>query len=497
MRWVGSVRFRITAISTVLVAATLAIAALALMNLVRADLVDSAEATLEEALAQQAEEFGFGDDGFFPGTLDDGTVTTSFVPIELDGEVAELGLFTQEVDGFATGNLTIDDELVALVILDPVTGELIELIDPVSGEVVADEALVAEFDDLLFEVYFPEPAIQATPVEEVDAALDDGVPLLVGATPLSEIEASIDALQSALLIIVPLLVVGFGLMSWFLVGRALRPVHAISDRVQAISTSSLDQRVPVPRTGDEVSELATVMNQMLARLEHGGERQRQFSADASHELRSPLATVRAAAELIEREGASERSARLADEIVSETDRMDELIGDLLELSRLDEDRRSGATEPVDLVALVTAEVDRFGRDAEPHVELVAEPGPVMIDAAPRQIRRLVTNLVDNARRHADRRVVVTAAPSTDGAPMLVVDDDGPGVPEYERERIFERFSRLDESRGRRAGGTGLGLALVRAIADRHGATVKVGRADLGGARFSVRFPEPPADGPNS
>lgn len=483
MRWIRSVRFRITALSTVLVAGTLTVASLAVMNLVRADLLDSAEDTLTEALETQVAE-----DGLFPGIIfEDPGISTSFVPVEIDGQIAELGLFTEEFDGLAYGNLTLDGELIALVVLEPESGELIDIVEPITGVTVDDPELFAEFEDLLFEVYVPETAIESIPVEGVDGDLDESVPLLVGAAPLDEIEQSIDALQEALLIIVPLLVAGFALMSWFLVGRALRPVHAISDRVQAITTSSLDQRVPIPRTGDEVSELATVMNQMLTRLEHGGDRQRQFSADASHELRSPLSTVRAAAELIEREGASERSTRLADEIVAETDRMDELIGDLLELSRLDEDRR-GSTEPVDLIALVTAEVERIGRNVDCPIELVTEPNPVVIEAAPRQIRRLVTNLVDNACRHAGSRVVVTAAPGSDGDAVLVVDDDGPGIPSDRREQIFERFSRLDESRGRRAGGSGLGLALVKAIADRHGASIDVGRAELGGARFAVRFP---------
>ncbi len=487
MRRIRSVRFRITAISTLLVAATLAVAALAIMNLVRADLLTSAEDALDDALAEQAESLGLVSGGAFdePGIFfDEPGVSSSFVPVEVDGEIAELGFFTQQIDGLAYAELLLDDELIALVVLDPETGDVLEVEDPFTGEPVEDEELLEEFENLLFEVYDAEGIDGFDELAVGDAS---GTPLLVGATQLDEVEASIDALQRALLIIVPLLVAGFGLLSWFLVGRALRPVHAISDQVQEITTSSLDRRVPVPDTRDEVSELATLMNQMLTRLEHGGERQRQFSADASHELRSPLSTVRAAAELIGRDGASDRSSRLADEIVAETDRMDELIGDLLELARLDEDRRALDTEPVDLVAVVSDEVERIGRDAACPIELVVEPTPVTIDAAPRQLRRLITNLVDNACRHADQRVVVTAAPGPHGGARLVVDDDGPGIPEYERERIFERFGRLDESRGRREGGAGLGLALVRAIAERHGATVSVGRSDLGGARFAVRF----------
>ncbi len=465
-----------------LVAVTLAVAAVAIMDIVRADLLASAEETLDLALAEQAAELGLvGDQAVLTEGFDAG-----FGPVTIDGRAAELGLFTQEeANGLAYGDVLIDGELVAQAVLDPVLGEVIALIDPITSEEIEDPAVLAAFDDLLFSVYAPDVVM----FEEVDAEpLPDGelAPLLVGATPLDEIEASIDALQRALTMIVPLLVLCFAALTWWLVGRTLRPVLAITGEVEAISTSSLDRRVPVPRTGDEVSELATVMNRMLTRLQRGGERQRQFSADASHELRSPLATIRASAELIGRRADPERAGRLANEILAETDRMDRLIGDLLHLARIDEDRALLDPEPVDLVEVARREIDRRRHDPDIDAELVVGDDPVIVSGIRPQLERLLTNLVDNACRHAERRVVITVSAGPDG-PSIVVDDDGPGVPEGREGEIFERFSRADESRRRQTGGSGLGLALVRSIADRHGATVGVGRSPDGGARFTVRF----------
>ncbi|MEM7275812.1 MAG: HAMP domain-containing sensor histidine kinase [Actinomycetota bacterium] len=471
-----SVRARITVLATALLATTLILAALFLVQLVRTDLVASAEETVDLMLSQQAAELAVD------GTMEADEVFISdpfdLVAASVDDASVEVGLFGEDELGRAFGELYVDGELAAMVALDVETGVVEELYDPITGGVLDSPEVEAEIGGLAFEVFELGVGIEADEAMlDTEQALEAERAFLIGATPLDEIEESVDAVVDALIIIVPMLILVFAAATWWFVGRALRPVQAITDEVEAISSSNLDRRVPVPATGDEVAELATVMNRMLDRLERGGERQRQFSADASHELRSPLSTIRAAAEMLSLRPNSERVSGLADDIVAESDRMNELIGDLLELSRLDEDRRVPDREVLDLAVLLKAEL----RD-DP-VEIDVE-GPVMVTAVKSQVQRLVRNLVDNASRHAESRVVVSAVAIRSGV-ALVVEDDGPGIRPEDRDRVFERFARLDDARTRGTGGAGLGLALVRAIVEHHDGTVTVDDSELGGARFTA------------
>ncbi|MCL4137584.1 UNVERIFIED_CONTAM: hypothetical protein GTU68_067060 [Idotea baltica] len=360
----------------------------------------------------------------------------------------------------------IDDQPVANLLINVETGDIEEIYDIGFNGPLTDPELVEQIESLAFDVF----------------ELGDTDQFLVGAASLDEIADSVAAIRSALWVIGPGLVLAFGLLTWWLVGRALRPVMSITSQVEAITSTSLDRRVPVPDTDDELSDLATVMNRMLDRLQRGGERQRQFSADASHELRSPLSTVRAAAELLEANPEAERTQRLAADIVAESTRMDELIGDLLELSRLEESRMSPDRQETDLVELLRTEV---ADEVERGVVTIDSPAARSLRASPRQLRRLIRNLVDNAVRHAASKVVVSIAEVGDGMISLAVDDDGAGVADENKQIIFERFSRLDEARSRDAGGSGLGLALVKAIAESHGGTATVTDSDLGGARFVI------------
>ncbi|MGI9615906.1 MAG: sensor histidine kinase [Acidimicrobiales bacterium] len=468
-----SVRARITAVSTTLVAATLVVASLLLVRLVQADLLTSAEETLDTALEEQLENLPVG---IFDDDVIEDAEVFSEQPIDLyatviDGRVIELGLFTVVGDdGIAFGTLFVDGVATADLVLDPEAGEVLEVLDPVTQFALDDAEVIEQIESLAFET--------------IELSEADGQ-LLVGVTPLQEIEQSIEALRDALLLIVPALVVCFGVLTWWLVGRALRPVQSITEQVQAISTTNLDRRVPVPATDDEVSEMAIVMNRMLDRLERGGERQRRFSADASHELRSPLATIRAAAEVIGRSPATTRTAALSDDIVAEADRMDELIGDLLALSRIDDGGLGSNTEAVDLAELAPIELENE-LDAG-LVEMGVFDAGAMVTGHRSDLRRLVRNLADNALRHAGSRVVV-AVTATDDLVELVVSDDGEGVPEGSEALIFERFRRLDEARSRDGGGSGLGLALVASIVESHGGSIRVDRSELGGARFTVAVP---------
>ncbi len=301
-----------------------------------------------------------------------------------------------------------------------------------------------------------------------------------------EVEAGVDAASNALLIIVPVVVVALGIAIWWTVGRALRPVRAISAQVTEISGSTLSERVPVPPSEDEIAELAALMNEMLDRLESSSERQRAFVADASHELRSPLSTIVAAAEIASVSPDPMRLQELAETVSGEAERMQLLVADLLDLARLDEDRLELATTAVDVASVCREAMDRFV-DAAPAISLSA-PEAAHADGVLSQIERVVFNLTENAVTHAESLVSVTV--TADGADVkIVVDDDGPGISPEDRERIFERFVRLDTSRGRSTGGIGIGLALVRAIVDRHRGAIAVGEsAALGGARFEVTLP---------
>ena len=223
---------------------------------------------------------------------------------------------------------------------------------------------------------------------------------------------------------------------------------------------------------------------MLDRIEAGSERQRQFVADASHELRSPLSTIKAAAEVAQASEDPARFGQLAGEVGAEADRMEVLISDLLDLARLDE-TTGVRMEPVDLRSVCRAAV---GRLPAGDIAIELAPGDATVSGDAEQLERAIFNLVLNARQHATSPVRVSLS-SSGGRAVLAVEDDGPGIPVADRERIFERFVRLDSSRARQTGGAGISLSLVRLSVDRHQGTIEVGEApELGGARFRVELP---------
>jgi signal transduction histidine kinase len=317
----------------------------------------------------------------------------------------------------------------------------------------------------------------------------DGPVVVYAAATLEPVTDSIVDTALILSVVVPLLIVLVGVTTWRLVGRTLGPVEAIRRQVAEISAAALDRRVPVPGTGDEVDRLARTMNEMLDRLDAAAHRQRAFVADASHELRSPLTAVRAKLEVgLDRAGSVDWPA-LARSWLAEQERLEHLVDDLLLLARVDEGVDERGQTVVDLDELVL----RQARDVRSREKVRVEVsevtgGRVRGDAD--QLRRVVANLFDNAERHA--ATTVRCALRQDGATVeLVVSDDGPGIAAADRERVFERFVRLDEARNRRGGGSGLGLAIVRDIVTAHGGTAEV--ADTGaGARFVVRLPVPSA-----
>ncbi|MFI1155489.1 sensor histidine kinase [Streptomyces sioyaensis] len=290
-------------------------------------------------------------------------------------------------------------------------------------------------------------------------------------------EDAVASVRDAMLIGLPLLLVVVAGVTWLVTRRALRPVEGIRGEMAAITASTdLSRRVPVPSSRDEIGRLARTTNETLAALELSVERQRRFVADASHELRSPIASLRtqlevavAHPELLDVPGA-----------VVDTVRLQRLAADLLLLARLDAGERPADTR-VDLAAMVREETSQRVADRVP--VQVGELASGEVAGSRSQLARVLGNLLDNAQRHAAGSVRVAVAREGEGL-ALRVEDDGPGVPESERERIFERFVRLDDARARDDGGAGLGLAIARDVAVRHGGSLAVRT----GSVFELRLP---------
>lgn len=303
-----------------------------------------------------------------------------------------------------------------------------------------------------------------------------------------EVADQADATSTGLLIAaVPMLSLLVGVLIWLLTGRALRPVERVRTEVDALGPGELSRRLTPPGTGDEIDRLVGTMNRMLARLEESERAQRAFVSDASHELRSPIATIRQHAELIQLHPDAEDPAEFVRIVDAESTRLEELVGSLLFLARLDERHRPG-TEEVDLDDLALEELRRIRAWGTGGGSAGIHPARVIGDRA--ALARAVRNLVDNALRHARTRVQLST--DAEGEDVVIrVDDDGPGIPATQREAVFRRFVRLDESRTRDDGGSGLGLAIVAEVATRHGGRVSASESPLGGARFELRLPSAP------
>jgi signal transduction histidine kinase len=283
----------------------------------------------------------------------------------------------------------------------------------------------------------------------------------------------------------PVLVLLVGATAWVLAGRALRPVEAVRAGAAEIARRALGQRVPEPAARDEVARLARTMNEMLERLEASAERERRFVADASHELRSPLAAIQAQLDVALAHPERADWVATANEISLEVQRMQRIVEDLMLLARAEESAGALRLGPVDLDELVLAEARRLRDRGRVEVDVSRVSG-ARIDGDRDRLNQVVRNLLVNAERHASRLVRIELGVAGDEA-VLVVADDGPGIPAADRERVFERFTRLDEARSRGQGGTGLGLAIARQIVEAHGGTITVAEQDAG-ARLVVRLP---------
>ncbi len=432
----ASVRTRTTVAAVLVVAVALVVGAFALVTLVSGSLRDGVEASAEQRASSLADQ-----------------IDSSGLPDQPEGEDAD--------------DDDLEDEVWQVTDADGTVVRSSQQLSRPLPRADGDEVTPAGADVPYYVV--------TEDAEEYDVTV---------AVSLEEVEDSVDALLPPLLVGLPLLLLVVGGTTWMVATRALAPVERIRREVEQITGDRLERRVPEPSSRDEIHRLAATMNQMLERLEAARDRQRQFVGDASHELRSPLASMRQTAEVAKAHPGALPEGELADAVLEEGARMQRLVEQLLVLTRTDEGAVALGHRDVDLDDLALAEARRVRNGLEVDTSGV-QGGRVRGDQA--ALSQVVRNLVDNAVRHARSRVVIGVHEDERGV-ELVVEDDGPGVPEDQRERVFERFVRLDEARARDAGGSGLGLAIVQEIVRAHGGSVSVAAAASGGARFVVRLP---------
>jgi signal transduction histidine kinase len=449
-RWTNraGVRLRATTIATLVVAVALAAGGMVLVVLVHRSLVGSVDAA---------------------GKARAHDVAALVASNRLQGTVASTGEESSVVQVItATGTVIAASPNIAgeTALLSTPPGHRSEQVRSLSGLPIADSGQTFR--------------VVAEPVQ-----LPTGPGWVYVATSVAQIDLSTARLAVLLVAGLPLLLVVVAAATWRAVGRALRPVEQIRSSAASISGAVPGARVPVPATKDEIARLAQTMNAMLVRIESSALRQREFVGDASHELRSPLAALQAEIDVAVAHPGEVATPQLLARMSGQTARMTRLLDGLLVLARAEEGAPEPGHTPVDLDELVHAEAVRL-RSAGSTVTLTGTDA-ARIQGSRGDLTRLLRNLGDNAATHAHSTITLSLHVHGREA-LLTVSDDGPGIPEADRERIFERFTRLDHSRRRTAsgGGAGLGLAICRQIAQRHGGQISLEAGP--GARFVVRLP---------
>ncbi|SDT17659.1 ATP-binding protein [Microterricola viridarii] len=382
------------------------------------------------------------------------------------------------------------------------------------------DALLDFGDDRFVQIFADDGSLLASEPDSIPADVqfvsaqaeaDEHVRVVAGRSTaqLSETLATVGLL---LAVSVPLLVALVALVTWLVVGRALAPVERMRRELDAVTAADLGRRVDEPPGNDEIGRLAHTMNGMLDRLEAAQRAQRRFISDASHELKSPLASLRQYAEVARAHPERIGQAELSDAVLDEGGRLEHLVQGMLVLARTDEGALPLTLGEVDLDDVVLAEAKRLRELGRVTVD-TRRVGPARLRGDAGLLRQLVRNLADNAARHARGAVAFelgeaprgpagagagTGAGAAGPGVLLVVRDDGDGIAPADRERVFERFLRLDDARSRAGGGSGLGLAIVAEIVRAHGGTVAVrgaepegaGRGAVGtGAVFEVWLPQ--------
>ncbi|MEU9113788.1 HAMP domain-containing sensor histidine kinase [Streptomyces sp. NPDC048483] len=466
----GSVRARAAAGATVVVAVALVAAGTAVLLVLWSNLRDQAGLQAEVAAREVATQIATGTayDGLDLPDGDDHPV----VVLDDDGRVLAAGDEVRAVDGKTVG----PSKRGSAPPQDDDEDEDDDGGGPRPGEVDDDAHYrdgTANVDGKVADYRFA--SVEAKDTGGATATVRAG-------SALAPERNTVGTVRTAMLTGLPLLLLVVAGVTWLVTRRALRPVEGIRSEMAAITASTdLSRRVPVPAAQDEIGRLARTTNETLTALESSVERQRRFVADASHELRSPIASLRTQLEV----GVAHPELLDVPGAVEDTVRLQRLAADLLLLARLDAGERP-AERRIDLAALVREEGSQRVGDRIP-VRL-GDLGNVEVAGSRGQLGRVLGNLLDNAQRNAASAVRVAVVREGEWA-VLRVDDDGPGVPEGERERIFERFVRLDDARARDDGGAGLGLAIARDVAVRHGGSLAVRE----GSVFELRLPVPRRD----
>ncbi len=443
----GSLRFRLTAVAAVVVATVLGLTALALVEIQRRQLLDNLDASLE----QRSETLS--------GLIADDPAGRPLVTDDDDRAV-------QLVDGFGRVVVASANLRGAPPLPDPLSGTDRREHLATRGDLPLDDS--------------------AYRVLTTAIATADGPALLHVAESAEDMNDAVRLLTTALIVGVPTIVVLLAGLMWWLTGRTLRPVEQIRLAVDAINDADSTRRLRAPHRDDEIGRLVDTMNRMLDRLHDAGERQRRLVADAAHELRTPLTRIRTNLDVDLARPDDADLAATAHEVRRETLGLQRLIDDLLHLARSDAGQSSGR-RPIDLDDIVMAEI-REQRGATPATVIDAKGvSAAGVVANPDHLARAVRNLLTNAARHADSTVTVELG-ETGRRVLLAVADDGPGVPADHRDRIFERFARVDDARTRSSGGAGLGLAITQDIVGAHGGTISYDAGYSGGARFVVELP---------
>lgn len=313
------------------------------------------------------------------------------------------------------------------------------------------------------------------------------------ATPTQTLVKGLTLFKWALVLLIPVVLLAATAGGWWISQRALQPVDRITATARSIGERSLSRRLPVPNTNDELQRLSETLNQMLDRIEKAFKRVTQFTADASHELRSPVALIRTTSELALRRQRSDSEYRDAlDEIHAESLRTTDLIENLLMLARADAGKATLARLPVDLTSLVrdvSAQAEKLARQKSIALTCNVNGAGITVAGDQGSLRRLFFILLDNAVKYtpAGGTVAVSVAEHATGADVEI-RDSGVGISSQDLPHIFERFYRSDKSRSRDSGGAGLGLSMAKWIVDVHGGAIHVVSEPDGGSTFRVSLP---------